>query len=154
MSSLQDFLQKRLQTRKDENSFRKLVPKSNLIDFTSNDYLGLARSEELFTLIQEKTLELPAQNGATGSRLLSGNSVYTEDVEKRLAKIFHAEAALLFNSGYAANQAVLSSIPQKGDTILYDEFAHACIRDGARLSFASRFSFLHNNPDDLEEKLK
>lgn len=154
MSSLHYFIQQRLKMRKEESSFRTLRPQSNLIDFTSNDYLGLARNEDLFEQVQKKTSEISHRNGATGSRLLSGNTDYTEDVEKKLAQIFNAEAALLFNSGYTANQAVLSSIPQKGDTILYDELSHACIRDGARLSFANRFSFLHNDLTDLEEKLK
>jgi 8-amino-7-oxononanoate synthase len=147
-------LNERLEKRLKENSFRKLTLNPELIDFTSNDYLGLARSEELFKLINDRTENLPHRNGATGSRLLSGNTAYTEEVEKKLAGLFKSEAALIFNSGYTANQAVLSSIPQKGDTILYDEYAHACIRDGARLSHASRFSFLHNNVTDLEKKLK
>jgi 8-amino-7-oxononanoate synthase len=147
-------LNERLEKRLQENSFRKLTINPDLIDFTSNDYLGFARSEELFKRINDRTESLPHRNGATGSRLLSGNSAYTEAVEKKLASIFKSEAALIFNSGYTANQAVLSSIPQKGDTIIYDEYAHACIRDGARLSYASRFSFLHNNLEDLEKKLK
>lgn len=154
MSTIHQFLNQKLQKRKDENSFRKLTKGNNLIDFTSNDYLGLAQSEELFQSIQKKIETLPHLNGATGSRLLSGNSAYTEEVEQKLSSIFNSEAALIFNSGYAANQAVLSSIPQKGDTILYDELAHACIRDGARLSLASRFPFLHNDLKDLEERLK
>lgn len=153
MFELNKFFQKKLNKRYEEHTFRKLVNQSG-VDFTSNDYLGLARSEYLFQLIQKKNHDLPHFNGATGSRLLSGNNPYIEEVEKKLANIFNAEAALLFNSGYAANQAILSSIPQKGDTILYDEFSHACIRDGARLSFAKRFPFLHNNVADLEEKLK
>ncbi len=151
---LSKILSEKLQKRKEENSFRRLTQSPNLIDFTSNDYLGLARSEELFELIKIKTESLPHRNGATGSRLLSGNNSYTEEVEQNLASIFKSDAALIFNSGYAANQGVLSSIPQKGDTILYDELAHACIRDGARLSLAGRFPFLHNNLNDLETKLK
>lgn len=154
MSSLQQFINQKLQKRNEENSFRKLTHHSGLIDFTSNDYLGLAQSAELYKLIQRKVETLPHLNGATGSRLLSGNSVYTEEVERKLASVFKSESALIFNSGYAANQGVLSSIPQKGDTILYDELAHACIRDGARLSLASRFPFFHNNLNDLEERLK
>lgn len=151
---LHKFLESTLAKRKEENKLRKLVNLSGLIDFTSNDYLGLAQSEELYRLIQNKIESLSHRNGATGSRLLSGNSVYTEEVEQKLSAIFKSEAALIFNSGYAANQAVLSSLPQKGDTILYDELAHTCIRDGARLSYASRFPFLHNNLNDLEERLK
>jgi 8-amino-7-oxononanoate synthase len=151
---LSSFLKSSLEKRKNDNTLRKLITLNGLIDFTSNDYLGLARSEALFKLIQQKVESLPHLNGATGSRLLSGNTAYTEEVEQRLATIFNSEAALIFNSGYAANQAVLSTLPQKGDTILYDELAHACIRDGARLSLASRFPFLHNNLNDLEERLK
>lgn len=151
---LPQIILRKLQKRKEENSFRKLTQHSGLIDFTSNDYLGLSRSEELFELIKKKAEGLPHRNGATGSRLLSGNNQYTEEVEQKLASIFNSEAALIFNSGYAANQAVLSSIPQKGDTILYDELAHACIRDGARLSLASRFPFLHSDLNDLEARLK
>ncbi|HEU5292842.1 MAG TPA: pyridoxal phosphate-dependent aminotransferase family protein [Cyclobacteriaceae bacterium] len=152
--SLENKLLSKLSARKQENSLRKLSVFQGRIDFSSNDYLGLARSEGLFKQIQIKAESLPHRNGATGSRLLSGNSAYAEEVEKKLASIFKSESALIFNSGYAANQGVLSSIPQKGDTILYDELAHACIRDGARLSMASRFPFLHNNLSDLEERLK
>lgn len=154
MADINQLLQQKLQKRKDENSFRVLSNKENLIDFSSNDYLGLSRSNELFESIKKKAESLPHRNGSSGSRLLSGNSLYTEEVEKKLAQIFKAEAALIFNSGYAANQAVLSCIPQRGDTILYDELSHACIRDGARLSFAKQHSFRHNDLTDLEEKLK
>src|SRR4051812_47447788 len=154
MSAFADFIKGKLQKRRDDHSFRTLKNIEGLIDFTSNDYLGLARSELLYHRIQNKvqTLDLK-HNGATGSRLLSGNSNYTEEVENKLAKIFNSEASLIFNSGYTANLAVLSSIPQKGDTILYDELAHACIKDGARLSLANRFSFRHNDLNDLEQKL-
>ena len=154
MPELNTFLANKLQQRQQENALRRLTHNSQLIDFTSNDYLGLAHSEKLFQQIHEKVSTLPHLNGATGSRLLSGNSGYTEQVEQKLAKIFDAEAALIFNSGYAANQAVLSCIPRKGDTIIYDELAHACIRDGARLSFANHFSFRHNDLEDLEKKMK
>lgn len=155
MSSLDQFLQKQLISRQEENRLRKLAINENLVDFFSNDYLGLARSQDLFDLINKKVESIqPRLNGATGSRLLSGNYQYTEEVENKLARIFKAEAALIFNSGYSANLSVLSSIPQRGDTILYDELAHACIKDGARLSMASRFSFRHNDLNDLEKKLK
>lgn len=126
-----------------------------LIDFTSNDYLGLARSRELFDMIADQTqLFQDRFNGATGSRLLSGNSALAEEVESQLAEIFQTESALLFNSGYSANLGVLSSLPKRNDTIIYDEFAHASIKDGARLSLARRLSFRHNDLEDLENKLK
>jgi len=148
-------LQKLLDERKNADSFRKLKSTHDLIDFCSNDYLGLARSRDLFDTIKSKTERLkPPYNGSTGSRLLSGNNKLAEELEAKLAKIFHSKKTLLFNSGYTANLAVLSTLPQRGDTILYDELAHACIKDGARLSLASRFSFKHNDLNDLESKIK
>lgn len=154
MSDLSNHLAAKLKLREEENSLRTLTYSNDLIDFTSNDYLGLARSQALFQRINERLSTLPHQNGATGSRLLSGNSAYIQQVEQKLAKIFNSEAALIFNSGYSANQSVLSCIPQKGDTIIYDELVHACIRDGIRLSFAKHFSFRHNDLSDLEKKLQ
>jgi 8-amino-7-oxononanoate synthase len=152
---LDDYLFQSLKKRKEEGLFRQLKTTSPAIDFCSNDYLGLGRSSELYEQIQKRaSLLFPKRNGASGSRLLSGNSDYTEQVERKLANIFLSESALIFNSGYTANLAVLSSIPQRGDTILYDELAHACIKDGARLSLANRFSFFHNDLNDLEKKLK
>lgn len=148
-----DFLNARLETRRQEDSLRRLTVNNGLTDFTSNDYLGLARSKELFDAIHKKTGSVQMLNGATGSRLLSGNSIYTEEVEKKLANIFKSEAALIFNSGYSANLSVLSSLPQRNDTIIYDELAHACIKDGSRLSLAKHFSFRHNDLNDLESKI-
>lgn len=147
-------LEKELFQRKSNNSFRSLKqPNENLIDFSSNDYLGLSRNVDLSNSISNAINEKPYPNGATGSRLLTGNSNYIETVENKLAGIFKTEDALIFNSGYTANLAVLSSIPQKGDTILYDELSHACIKDGARLSLAKRYSFKHNDLSDLEKKI-
>ena len=151
---LNDFFHSRLNSLAAENRLRQLPQKISGVDFASNDYLGLARSEDLFDRIQLKiNSERLKQNGATGSRLLSGNSYYTEEIEQKLARIFLSEATLIFNSGYSANLGVLSCIPQRGDTIIYDELAHTCIKDGARLSLAQRFSFKHNDLIDLENKL-
>lgn len=145
-------LQKRLNKRLENNSLRKLSVSEGLIDFYSNDYLGLAQNQELYSNISQIHSNLHI-NGATGSRLLSGNSKYYEELEQKLATCFASESSLIFNSGYNANLAVLSSIPQKGDTIIYDELAHACIKDGARLSLAKRYSFRHNDLNDLKHKL-
>lgn len=155
MDAFKRQLQERLNVREQEGLLRSLKYTSARIDFTSNDYLGLARSESLFNQIHHALDSLATKsNGATGSRLLAGNTEYYESVEAKLAEIFKAEASLILNSGYAANLAVLSSLPQRNDTILYDELAHACIKDGARLSPAKRFGFRHNDLDDLEAKLK
>lgn len=155
MSRLEQRIQDKLTKREQEGTLRKLSAHDDaLIDFTSNDYLGLGRSTELFDQIRDTTETLlPRRNGAGGSRLLSGNYASTEEIETTLAGIFKSEACLVFNSGYAANMAVLSSLPSKDDTIIYDELSHACIKDGARLSLASRFSFRHNDLSDLERKL-
>jgi 8-amino-7-oxononanoate synthase len=150
---LDSWFDKKLEERHALGLQRRLSTPSGMIDFTSNDYLGLSRSEELFLAIQQKASSLEHQNGATGSRLLSGNSAYTENIERKLAEIFKSERALIFNSGYVGNLSIFSSIPQRGDTILYDELAHASIRDGIRLSLAKAFSFRHNDLNDLESKI-
>ena len=151
--NLENKLIKQLEAREQNLSYRKLSSPGKLIDFISNDYLGLARSKELASLINSHHQSV-LQNGSTGSRLLSGNSVLAESTETQLSKVFASERALIFNSGYTANMAVLSSIPQRGDTIVYDELAHASIKDGARLSVAKRLSFKHNNLQDLEFKVR
>lgn len=93
-------------------------------------------------------------NGAAGSRLLSGNIQYAEDLEQQIAIYHQSEAGLLFNSGYDANLGLLSSLAQRGDTVILDELVHASIIDGARLSYANRYSFRHNDLESLETKLK
>ncbi|MDX2188951.1 MAG: pyridoxal phosphate-dependent aminotransferase family protein [Bacteroidota bacterium] len=151
-----DKLIHKLNTRHEEDSFRTLPKQNNLIDFCSNDYLGLARNPELFQLIEKRFKQADFQNklGATGSRLISGNCIFYEQLEEKLRVFFKGESALIFNSGYAANTGVLSSVPQKGDTILYDELCHSSIKDGIRLSFAEKFAFRHNDITDLEKKIK
>jgi 8-amino-7-oxononanoate synthase len=150
-----DSLRKRLQERKEKGNLRSLALSKGMADFFSNDYLGLARSKELSENINSEYFRQHGNlNGSTGSRLLSGNSEYIVELEKYLAELFKAESALLFNSGYNANLSLLSAIPQKNDTIIYDELIHASLKDGARLSFAKRFSFSHNDLADLEAKIK
>jgi 8-amino-7-oxononanoate synthase len=125
------------------------------VDFTSNDYLGFARSEDLYNDIHKAMAALPKKrNGSTGSRLLSGNSELAEATEQKVASIFKNEAGLIFNSGYTANLAVMSTLPQRGDTIIMDELAHASLKDGARLSLAAKWNFRHNDMGDLQKKLK
>ncbi len=148
-------LHERLDKRNKEGALRALnLSDPNLIDFTSNDYLGLARSETLKNRIAHTYSQINSTNGATGSRLLSGNSAIQIQLEEHLAQFFGFDTSTLFSSGYMANLAFFSSVPQKGDTVLYDELSHACIKDGLRLSFAKRLPFKHNDLNDLKSKLK
>ena len=144
----EEFLDKRLREREEQNALRRLQPQNSKIDFCSNDYLGIVRNK----LLAETGNNF--DHGSTGSRLLTGNRQVTEETEKILAAFHHAAAGLLFNSGYDANVGLLSCIPQKNDTIIYDQLSHASIRDGIRLSFAEKFSFAHNDVNDLEKKLQ
>lgn len=156
MSDLDKLLEEALSKRQEIDSLRSLkVVDSSLIDFSSNDYLGLARSAQLKENIQQRINSLvDYKNGSTGSRLLTGNYSFIEEIEKQLTQIFNAESALIFNAGYNANLAVLSSIPKRGDTILYDEKSHASIKDAMRLSLAKHYSFKHNDIQDLERKIQ
>ena len=136
---------KKLEDRKKNGSLRSLSSFQGMVDFYSNDYLGLAKSS-----IATATNHA----GSTGSRLISGNSPEAIEAENYLADFYRSEAALIFNSGYDANIGLFSSVPQRGDVILYDEFIHASVRDGIRLSHAKAFSFKHNDCNDLKAKLE
>ncbi|WP_373058530.1 aminotransferase class I/II-fold pyridoxal phosphate-dependent enzyme [Zunongwangia sp. H14] len=155
MSRFPSKLAHRLESRKEHSSFRALIKKQDLIDFSSNDYLGFSYSEEIFRkaaeILKQNNL---VQNGATGSRLLSGNHLLYELAEDFLKKFHHAEAALIFNSGYDANIGFFSAVPQRGDVIFYDELVHASIRDGIKMSNARSFNFRHNDLESLKARLK
>lgn len=145
---------KNLENRKEQNSLRILSSHVALTDFTSNDYLGFASSEEIYNATAEILEEYDLKrNGSTGSRLLSGNHKIYQATEDFVADFHNAETALIFNSGYDANIGFFSSVPQKGDVILYDELVHASIRDGIRMSNARAYKFSHNDIEDLKRRL-
>ena len=144
-----------LEQRKDQKRFRKLKNINNLIDFSSNDYLGFSRSAFIRQKVSFDYKNYQFQkSGATGSRLLNGNSALFEEMENFLAKTHHAEAALLFNSGFDANVGLLSTVIRPDDTVFYDEFVHASIHQGIKLSESNSIAYKHNNLNDLEDKLK
>ncbi|PRX56627.1 aminotransferase class I/II-fold pyridoxal phosphate-dependent enzyme [Flagellimonas meridianipacifica] len=147
-------LEKRLQKRKTENAFRELPKKQNLVDFSSNDYLGLAQCDWIISKA-ESVLESRQirQHAATGSRLLTGNHQLYDEFEAYLSKHYTTETALVFNSGYDANIGLLSSVPQRGDLILYDELIHASIREGISMSYAKSYKFAHNDLESLKNKI-
>ena len=155
MKDIDNFISESLEHRRQNNSLRSLKPENTLIDFCSNDYLGFARSPELKALFEKELNKYPDYRmGSAGSRLLAGNDRFTEELEKEIADFHEAEAALIYNSGYDANIGIFACLPQRGDTIITDEYIHASIIDGARLSHASRYVFKHNDMDSLEQKLK
>lgn len=142
---MDDKLHNKIEDRIEKGTLRSLSSFEGMIDFFSNDYLGA--SNEPINFVQHSF-------GATGSRLISGNCEEMIRSEESIAKFFNARSCLMFNSGYDANLGLFSSIPQRGDTILYDELIHASVRDGIRLSLANGISFKHNNVDDLKKKME
>ncbi|UMY66627.1 MULTISPECIES: 8-amino-7-oxononanoate synthase [unclassified Flavobacterium] len=148
-------LSEKLEARQRDHALRELRGPSSLVDFSSNDYLGFARSTNLYQEAQQRLEQLGVTaNGATGSRLITGNHSLYESTEAVIAAYHDAPSALIFNSGYDANVGFFSCVPQKDDIILYDELCHASIRDGLRLSPAKSYKFRHNDTEDLEALLK
>ncbi|QHV98574.1 aminotransferase class I/II-fold pyridoxal phosphate-dependent enzyme [Spirosoma endbachense] len=153
--SIINTLSERLEIRQQNGLLRQLRTADNLIDFCSNDYLGFARSADLKQAIQQADASASdARTGATGSRLLAGQTYLAAAVEDELASFYQTESALIFNSGYDANLGLLACLPQANDTLLTDELVHASMIDGARLSYASRHRFRHNDLNDLDSKLQ
>lgn len=120
-------------------------PQAEMVDFCSNDYLGLGRTGFMGDDMAW---------GAGGARLLAGTHPAHLNLEALCASHFQGEAALLFNSGYQANVGLLSALGQRGDAFLYDEACHASLKDGMRLSMAGKFSFRHQDLHDLERLLQ
>ena len=125
----------KLQQREQNNALRCLVTNNDLVDFSSNDYLGFSKSEKLFHATHQFLIDEDFRiNGATGSRLISGNHGIYSLTEKFIATFHQAESSLIFNSGYDANVGFFSCVPQRNDVILFDELCHASIRDGMQMS--------------------
>lgn len=144
-------LSDKLEARKKNKLLRILLQSNDLIDFSSNDYIGFSKSEIIFNATHQFLLDNNKKsNGATGSRLISGNHSLYIETENYIAQFHQSESALLFNSGYDANVGFFSAVPQKGDLILYDELCHASIRDGIQLTNAKSYKFRHNDFEDLE----
>ncbi|RMG41846.1 MAG: 8-amino-7-oxononanoate synthase [Candidatus Dadabacteria bacterium] len=144
-------IEQRLEERKQKGLGRILRNLGGGIDFCSNDYLGLARSQAVKRRVI-KALEEQTIIGGSGSRLVSGDNSYYHQLEDFIARYHRAESALIFNSGYTANLSLFSTLPRRADTVLYDQAVHASIRDGIRLGTAKSFSFRHNDISDLLKK--
>lgn len=147
-------LKKRLNKRIETGTFRQLQISEPRIDFSSNDYLGLSRSPKLAEAFEREWKIHSSRLGSTGSRLLTGNSNYAEDLEGKIAKFHGFEAGSLFNCGYMANVGLILTIAARESVILFDERVHASMRDGIRLSRSHAFPFRHNDLAHLENRLK
>lgn len=145
-----------LKARQDMGCLRELRVYEGLLDFQSNDYLGMAKNPDLHAAIQKGMGQGQAYgwNGASGSRLISGNTRFLESLEQSLADFHEAEAGLLFGSGYDANLALYSALAQTQQVFFCDALLHASIIDGLRLGKAQKVLFNHNDLEDLENKLK
>ncbi len=130
---------------------RRLEARSG-VDFSSNDYLGLAESAELNAAVED-ALNRGVPVGSGGSRLLRGNHEEHERLEAEAAAFFGAESALYFGSGFGANTALFSTLPARGDLIVYDELIHASAHDGMRLSRAEALAARHNDAQSFDDVL-
>lgn len=170
-SSLENQLKAALESREARHIRRSLPPSAdtNLVDFSSNDYLSLSKSPELRARFLQKLASAEQILGSGGSRLLINGSAHV-GLEDRLRAFFNPSDggptpnssstppiltldALLFNSGFDANVGFFACVPQHGDFVVYDEYIHASVHDGMRMSRAQSTPFKHNSVRDLENVL-
>lgn len=164
-SSLEKQLKGALESREVRHIRRTLPPSADtdLVDFSSNDYLSLSSSPELRARFLEKLASAQQILGSGGSRLLINGSAHVE-LEDRLRSFFTRSdgaptsppiplplEALLFNSGFDANVGFFACVPQPGDFVVYDEYIHASVHDGMKMSRARCFPFKHNSLSDLQK---
>lgn len=163
MSSLNQYLSKSLDTIKRANWYRQEktitglsgavieLEGQKLVNFASNDYLGLSADERLINAAIEAIYKYGT--GSTGSRLLSGHRPLHEDLEKAIASWKNTEKALVFSSGYSANMGTIAALVNQKDLILGDEYNHSSLKNGAKLSQSQLIEYKHNNCSDLVTKL-
>ncbi len=121
-------------------------------DFASNDYLGLAGSDEMRDIVAA-AIARGVPVGAGGSRLLRGNHAEHEALEAEAAAYFGSEASIYFSTGFAANGGLFAALPGADDLIVYDELIHASAHDGMRLGRADRVAAKHNDADAVADAI-
>ena len=144
----------RLQKRLQNDTYRSLTKNPSLIDFASNDYLGLARSNRLKENFLQECASKKTCMGSTGSRLLTGNNSYIENLETAIASFHGVESALIFNCGFMANMGLITAVGTKNALIFFDLHIHASIREGIKNCSARAFAFKHNDLEHLERRLQ
>ncbi len=129
-----------------------IIDNKKVLNFASNDYLGIGSSEEFRKLVADNFLKYGTSSSS--SRLVSGNYSTILEAEKKYAKYFGYDDALFFPSGYQANLGILSAFFSKDDTIIFDKHIHASCVKGITLSGASFLGYKHNSMSHLEKRLK
>lgn len=164
MDSFNAILSKRLEDLRQRNLFRRLrsidspqqthiqLHGRSLLNFSSNDYLGLANAPELKAAAAQGIAQNGVGSGA--SRLVSGSLAPHHQLEATLADFKGTEAALVFSTGYATALGTIPALVARGDIIVIDKLVHASIVDAARLSGAQLRVFAHNDLDDLRSILE
>jgi len=123
-----------------------------VLTWSLNDYLGLGNHPE----VRKVDAQAAADWGLAypmGARMMSGNSIYHEELESQLADFIKKEAVLLLNYGYQGIMSVIDALTDRKDVIVYDAESHACIIDGLRMHIGKRFVYPHNDMDNLEKQL-
>jgi 8-amino-7-oxononanoate synthase len=164
MNSFADELNRRLAALREQNLFREPrrvdsaqgtrieIGGKSFLNFSANDYLGLANHPALKTAAVNAVEKFGA--GAGASRLICGSLAPFHELEEALAAFKQTEAALTFSTGYAAAVGTITALCGKNDIIILDKLVHACIVDAAKLSGAKLRVFAHNDLEDLEDKLR
>ena len=159
-----DWLQKQVQDLKDQNLYNNIltiespigpeitIGSKKLLNFCSNNYLGIANNPEMKEAAKAAIDEFGI--GPTAVRTIAGTTTLHKKLEEKLAEFKKAEAVITFQSGFIANLATIPALTGEGDFIFSDELNHASIIDGCKLSKAEVIRFAHANPVDLEEKIK
>ncbi|AKH70465.1 8-amino-7-oxononanoate synthase [Spongiibacter sp. IMCC21906] len=161
---LERALQRRLTARREQSRYRQRrvlesaqdsrieIDGKNMLQFCSNDYLGLANHPKLID-----AMTIAAKNfgvGSGASHLVSGHSVLHHRLEERLAEITGRDRALLFSTGYMANLGAVAALIGRGDHVIEDRLNHASLLDAGLLSGARFQRFQHNDLDDLQRRLR
>jgi glycine C-acetyltransferase len=159
-----DWIKKQVEDLKEQNLYNNIltiesavgpeiqIEGKKLLNFCSNNYLGLANNPEMKKAAIEAIEKYGI--GPAAVRTIAGTTTLHKKLEEKLAEFKKAEAVITFQSGFIANLAVIPALTSEGDFIFSDELNHASIIDGCRLSKATVIRFAHANPADLEEKLK
>ncbi len=125
----------------------------NILNWSINDYLGLANHPE----VRQADIDAATQFGAAypmGARMMSGHTKYHEQLENELADFVMKPAAYLLNFGYQGMVSIIDALVTKNDIIVYDVDSHACIIDGVRLHMGKRFTYKHNDLESIEKNLQ